>query len=145
MIMLKDLRRYFEEMAARVDGLKKVVGISVEANMADRINAVDEDDSPTLFYLPPSGDGSGQVDRFVDKSMIVVFVMKKYNPRKTTSMEVLEEVQPVVEALKEKLVADSGAACCPLDIDLSTISTLPETEFFGNWAGWSVGFTCNDW
>lgn len=145
MILLKDLRVYFENVTTRVDGLKKVVGISIEANMADRVNTVNEDDTPALFYLPPSGDGSGCVDRFCDKSMIVLFVMKKYNPRKTTSIEVLEDVQPVVEALKDLLVADSGTACCPLEIDLSTISTLPETEFFGNWAGWSVGFTCNEW
>ena len=40
-----------------------------------------------------------------------------------------------------KSVVDSRRPCHFLKVDNTTISTLPETEFFGNWAGWSIGFT----
>lgn len=141
MILLKQLREYFEGMVARVDGLKKSVALTVEANMADKINNIGEDESPTLFYLPPSADGSGGPDSFNDRSMCVIFVMQKYNPRKSTSADALESSQPVAEAVKAAILEDSRLPCHFLKADISTLSTLPETEFFGNWAGWSIGFT----
>lgn len=142
MIALKSLREYWEGMIGRVDGLKSVVPLTVEANMADKVGKVKEEQAPTLFYLPPTASGKGNnPDAFGEDNMCVIFVMQKYNPRTSTSAEVLEDVQPVVEALKAKIIEDSSRPCHFLKADISTISTLPETEFFGNWAGWSIGFT----
>lgn len=141
MIALKSLREYWESMIGRVDGLKSVVPLTVEANMADKVGNVKEEQTPTLFYLPPTASGKGNPDAFGEDNMCVIFVMQKYNPRTSTSAEVLEDVQPIVEALKAKIIEDARRPCHFLKADISTISTLPETEFFGNWAGWSIGFT----
>lgn len=141
MIALKSLREYWESMIGRVDGLKSVVPLTIEANMADKVGKTPENSTPTLFYLPPTAEGKGNADAYGEENMCVIFVMQKYNPRATTSADVLEDVQPVVEALKAKMIEDSRRPCHFLKVDNSTISTLPETEFFGNWAGWSIGFT----
>lgn len=141
MITLKKLREYWESMIGRVDGLKSVVPLTVEANMADKVGKIKEEQTPTLFYLPPTAEGKGNADAFGEENMCVIFVMQKYDPRKITSADVLEAVQPVVEELKAKMVEDSRRPCHFLKVDNTTISTLPETEFFGNWAGWSIGFT----
>lgn len=143
MIPLKSLREYWESMIGRVDGLKSVVPLTIEANMADKVGKVPESSSPTLFYLPPTAEGKGNSDAFGEENMCVIFIMQKYNPRTATSAEVLEAVQPIVEALKAKLIEDGRRPCHFLKADVTTLSTLPETEFFGNWAGWSVGFTTN--
>lgn len=141
MILLKQLREYFEGLADCIPGLKGATLLTVEQNMADKVNDIPEDDTPTLFYLPPSANGAGDPDSFNDKSLCVVFIMQKYNPRKSTSAEALEASQPIAEAVKAAILADSSRPCHFLTADISTISTLPETEFFGNWAGWSIGFT----
>ena len=141
MIALKLLREYWEGMIGRVDGLKSVVPLTIEANMADKVGKTPESSTPALLYLPPTAEGKGDVDAFGEENMCVIFVMQKYNPRTSTSTDVLEAVQPVVEALKAKIIEDSRRPCHFLKVDNSTISTMPETEFFGNWAGWSLAFT----
>ena len=141
MITLKSYREYWEAMADRVEGLGSVEPLAVEAGMADKVNAVRDAEAPVLFYLPPSGQGSGSIDSFADDNLCVIFVMARYTPRVQTSFEVLEQVQPVVEAVKARLLADSALPCHFLQVDPTKISTIPEAELFGNWAGWSIAFT----
>lgn len=141
MILLKQFREYWEAIVTRVDGLKSAAPLTIEANMADKVGKIPESESPVLFYLPPTAEGRGGADSYGEENMCVVFVMAKYNPRTATSTDVLEEVQPVVEALKKKIIEDSRLPCHFLKVENNTVSTMPETEFFGNWAGWSVGFT----
>ena len=141
MILLSDFRNFVESIAERIPELVQTVPLTVEANMADKVGAISEDESPVLFYLPPSAQSTGRPDAFTEDSMLVLFVMKKYNPRKCTSYEALEAVHPVAEKVKALLVQTAGCSCHFMHIDTGTISTMPETQFFGNWAGWSIGFT----
>lgn len=141
MISLKSFREYWEAMVDSVDGLKKSVALSVESNMADKIAKIAKDDSPTLFFLAPSAEGSGSPDAFQEDNMCVIFIMQKYEPKHMSSEEVLEMVQPVMEAVKSRLLADCRCPCHFMRISDSKISVLPETDLFGNWAGWSIGFT----
>ena len=145
MISLKQLREYFEGLVERVDGLKQAVPLTIEANMADKVNSIGEEESPVLFYLPPSSEGAGSIDAFNDRSACVIFIMKKYTPRRSTSAAVLEDTQPVAEEVKAALLEDSRRPCHFLKADIATLSTMPETEFFGNWAGWSVAFTVDNY
>ena len=141
MILLKDLRLYAESLAVAVPELVKAMPITIEANMADRIGSISEDESPVLFFLPPSGQSIGRTDAFREDSLFVLFVMKKYNPRKCTAYQALEDVHPVAEKVKAVMLKDAGCPCHFMRIDVGSITTMPETEFFGNWAGWSIGFT----
>lgn len=140
MIALKSLREYWESMVDRVDGLKKAVMLTVESNMADKVTSIKEADSPTLFYLAPSAEGSGGPDSYSEETMCVIFVMAKYNPRSSTSADTLEQVQPIAEAVKALLLQDRRRPCHFLHSLDHSISTIPETEFFANWAGWSIAF-----
>ncbi len=139
MVKLKDIRQWCEAIAARIPEIKTVMGLSVEANLADRIRAIAESQTPALFYLPPTADGSGRPDAFVEVNQIVLFVLQKYSRR--SSLEVLEEVQPVAEYVKAMIIEDADTPCAGLRLQHDTISTMPETENFGNWAGWAIGFT----
>lgn len=141
MILLSDFRRFVESLAETITEISSTVPLTIEANMADKIGAIAETDGAVLFFLPPSGQATGRPDAFREDSMFVIFVMKKYNPRRTTSYEALEAAHPVAEKVKAALVRASQSPCHFMHIDASTINTMPETEFFGNWAGWSIGFT----
>lgn len=141
MISLKKYRRYWTGMVERVPKLYTAQPLTIEKNMADTVAAIPMEKTPALFYLAPTAEGDGGPDSFLEQNMCVIFIMAKYDPRKLTSAAVLEEVQPVAEAVKARIVEDAGVACLFMHVDVSSISTVPETEFFGNWAGWSIGFT----
>ena len=141
MISIAKLKQLCESMVGSATGLVAAVPVSVEANMADKVNAVSEDETPVLFYLPPSAQGRGHVDRFEEENMVVLFVMVRYRPRTSTSFDALAASQPAAEAVKNRLVELAASPCAEIRPDLSSINILPETEFFGNWAGWSIGFT----
>jgi UDP-N-acetylmuramoylalanine-D-glutamate ligase len=40
----------------------------------------------------------------------------------------------------KKMLDDRAAGCPVMRFDVSTLNTLPETEFFAGFAGWSIGF-----
>lgn len=140
MIDLRTYRLYLEETARRIDGLRCVLPITVEANMADKIQRIGQDDTPCLFYLPPSAKADGDGDAWTEQSECALFVMAKYNPRTSTSLDALELTQPIMERLKAMLVADAATSCAAVRVDPASLDTMAETEFFGNWAGWSVAF-----
>lgn len=143
MINLKEYRQYWENLASRSSEIRQVLGIAVEQGMADKIMKIGALETPVLFYLPPSGEMSGGVCDFVkEKSLCTIFIMKKYDPRQAsgTSLAVLEETQDLVEAIKNTLIAETASGVAPFSIDMDSVVTLPETEFFANWAGWSISF-----
>ena len=144
MILYSELSAFMDELVERIPALKMSVPITIESNMADKIGKIGEGETPVLFFLPPSGTGSGSVDAYCEDSACVVFVMQKYNPRTATSAQVLADTHPLVETVKAELLRKSRCPCCFTKLDYSSISTLPETEFFGCWAGWSIAFTIKE-
>ena len=140
MIRLRDYREYWEGMARRVPELTECMAVTVDEDMAKRIMALPKG-SVTLFYLPPGAvSEGGDVDAYREKSECVVFVMEKYDPQRRTSFDVLESTQPAIEAVKGALLADAAMGCPLMRIDAASLSTLPETQFFAGYAGWSLGF-----
>ena len=72
----------------------------------------------------------------------MVFVMTKYDRQRRTAVEALEVVQPVIEAIKQMLIEDMAGGCPTLaGLEVGTLSTIPETGFYNDFAGWSLGFT----
>lgn len=143
MISLRKLREYWQSLPARVNGLKSAEPLSVESNMADKVGKVSEEATPVLFHLAPSIEITDHCDARTEQQAVVLFVMQKYNPRTTTSEDVLAEVQPVAAAIVDTILDDARQPCFPLRFDRK-ISIMPETEFFGNWAGWSIALTIDN-
>lgn len=141
MIDLKQYRAYWEYIAGRT-GCTGVLPVTIDSEMSKRIQRLDRD-SLTLFVFPPLSEAkSAANDAYREQCQCVIFVMKKYDPQRRTAFDVLEETQPVVEDIKTLLVGhqrfnDEG----PMRVDVSTIETAPETELYGTFAGWSIGFT----
>lgn len=140
MINLSDYREYWERVADRLDSVTGVLPVAVDKDMGKRIQALPTG-SVTLFVLPPGGESdSRNPDAFREVNQCVVFVMEKYDPQRKTSFSTLESSQRAIEEVKDLMLDDLAAGCPVMRFDVSTLNTLPETEFFAGFAGWSIGF-----
>lgn len=139
MISLTQYREYWQGVADRIEGITDVLPVTVDKSMGDKIKGLPKG-SKSLFILPPGAEGAGGIDSFNEKNMCVVFLMAKYDPQRKTAFELLEETQPLIEKVKAVMLADQAAGCAVMRVDVSSIDTMPETELYGNFAGWSIGF-----
>lgn len=140
MINLLQYREYWERVADRLESVTGVLPVAVDKDMGKKIQALPTG-SVTLFILPPGGESdSKNPDAFREANQCVVFVMEKYDPQRKTSFAVLESSQKAIEEVKTLMLDDLAAGCPIMRFDVSTLNTLPETEFFACFAGWSIGF-----
>lgn len=140
MINLLQYREYWERVAARIDSVTGVLPVAVDKDMGKKIQALPTG-SVTLFILPPGGESdSKNPDAFREANQCVVFVMEKYDPQRKTAFAALESSQKAIEEIKTLMLDDLAAGCPVMRFDVSTLNTLPETEFFAGFAGWSIGF-----
>lgn len=140
MINLTEYREYWERMCCRLDSITGVFPVAIDKDMGKKIQALPTG-SVTLFILPPAGESdSRSPDAFREANQCVVFVMEKYDPLRKTSFATLESSQKAIEDLKALMLEDLACACSPMRFDVSSLNTLPETEFFAGFAGWSLGF-----
>lgn len=144
MLNLKEYREYWKGLSRRVPGLTGCMAVTVDENMAKRIMGLPKG-SVTLFYLPPGSLAEGaDVDSYREKNDCVVFVMEKYDPQRRDSFSVLESTQEVIEGVKGAMLADMAMGCPVMRMEVSSFSTLAETQFFAGFAGWSLGFKVMD-
>lgn len=140
MINLTAYKEYWERLAQRIPLITGVIPVTVDEAMAKRITSLQKG-SVTLFVLPPAAESEAKnIDSFKEENECVVFVMEKYDPQRRETWSVLETSQTVVEELKSKMLDDLAAGCPLMRFDVSTLNTLPETQFFAGFAGWAVGF-----
>ena len=140
MINLLQYREYWERVAARLDSVTGVLLVAVDKDMGKKIQALPTG-SVTLFILPPGGESdSKNPDAFREANQCVVFVMEKYDPQRKTAFAALESSQKAIEEIKTLMLDDLAAGCPVMRFNVSTLNTLPETEFFAGFAGWSIGF-----
>ena len=141
MIELKKYREFWEMVAEKIEDLSGVIPATVDEDVAKKIKALKQD-SVTLFWIPPSATGKGKnIDSFQERNQCIVFVMQKYDPARTDSLTVLEITQPIIEKVKDFIMAIGRVSCAPWILEDMQLSTMPETKFFANFAGWSVGFS----
>lgn len=143
MIDLKDYRQYWEGVADRLTVLKSCIGVTVDDDMGVKLQQLGADDV-TLFWIVPNAQTRKgvSVDNYQEDNTCVIFVMMKYDRQRRSAVETLELVQPVIESLKGLLIEDMAGGCPTLaGLDVGTLSTIPETGFYNDFAGWSLGFT----
>lgn len=140
MINLLKYREYWEQIAKRLDCITGVLPVAVDKDMAKKIQSLPIG-SVTLFIIPPGAESdSKNPDAFREVNQCVVFVMEKYDPQRKSSFAALESSQKAIEEVKALMLDDLAAGCPVMRFDVSTLNTLPETEFFAGFAGWSIGF-----
>lgn len=145
MINLSLYREYWEGVASRLDSISGVLPVTIDKEMGKKILSLPTG-SRTLFILPPGAESdSRNHDAFKEVNQCVVFVMEKYDPQRKSSFECLESSQKSIEEVKHLMIEDLSEGCSIMQFDISTLNTLPETEFFAGFAGWSLGFKIKSW
>jgi hypothetical protein len=140
MINLAEYREYWQSVASRIPELTGILPVTLDEQMGKKIQSLAAD-SVTLFVLPPLAESTAKsVDAFAEKNQCVIFVMQKYDPQRSTSFSLLERTQPIIERVKMLMLDDQAAGCPIMRVDVSSIDTAPETELYGRFAGWSIGF-----
>ena len=143
MIDLKDYREYWENLATRTTVITSCIGVTVDDDMGPKLQQQSPEDV-TLFWIVPNAQTrkGATEDNYQEDNTCVVFVMMKYDRQRRTAVQALERVQPVIEALKGLLIEDMAGGCPVLaGMEVGTLSTIPETGFYNDFAGWSRGFT----
>lgn len=143
MIDIKIYREYWEGVQKRIPGIKKILPVTIDEEMSKTIQGISKDDCPVLFILIPSATGnSTSTDNIQENNLCVVFLMDKYDPQRKGAYQTIEEIQPVMEQIKRILIEDSATDCPVISkIDLTSLSTLPESGFYRTFAGWSLAFS----
>lgn len=143
MIDIKIYREYWEGVQKRIPGIKQILPVTIDEEMSKTIQGISKDDCPVLFILIPSATGnSTSADNIQENNLCVVFLMDKYDPQRKGAYQIIEEIQPVMEQIKRILIKDSATDCPVISkIDLTSLSTLPESGFYRTFAGWSLAFS----
>lgn len=143
MVSLQDYEAYWEGIARRVPGIRQTAYVTVDQDMSKRISALGRDESPVMFVVVPSANTEGRmVDALYERHVGIIFIMAKYDAQRGGSYACLKETQPLMEQVKDLLLADSAMGCPVLgELDLNSLSTLPESDSFGMMSGWSLGFS----
>lgn len=140
MINLAEYLEYWGKAVARVPLITGILPVTVDEAMAKKIAAL-KIGSVTLFVLPPAAESEAKnADNFKEGNECVVFIMEKYDSQRRTTWSVLESSQEAVEKLKTCMLEDLATGCPIMRFDVGTLNTLPETQFFAGFAGWSIGF-----
>lgn len=145
MIALSNYRSYWEGVAQRIEAITATMGVTVDEDMGPRLQNIPAG-TATLFWIVPSAQPhkGSDVDNYSEDNICVVFVMVKYDRQRVRAVEALEAVQPVIERVKQMIIDDMAAGCPALaGLDIASLSTIPETGFYGDFAGWSLGFKIN--
>ncbi len=141
MISLKSYMNYWEGIAATFKEDVDVMPVTLDDAMANKIQQI-RTGRTTLFILPPSASADARdVDNFTERCPCVLFLLKKFDPQRSNSWSTLEETQPLMEAIKRRMVEDQAAGCPLMQVDVASFNTQAETQFFAGFAGWSLGFT----
>ena len=143
MIDIKVYREYWEGVQKRIPEIKKVLPVTIDEEMSKTIQGLSKEECPVLFILIPSGTGASlSADNVRENNLCVIFLMSKYDPQRKGAYETIEEVQPVMERIKQMLIEDSATGCpVTKELDLTSLSTLPESGFYRTFAGWSLAFS----
>lgn len=142
MVDLQEYENYWNGIGELIPEIKKVVPATFEPEMGNFIQGLKSDELPALFFIIPNAQGkSRDVDSISESNLCVILVMDKTDPQRKKAYQVQKETQPIVEKIKKQMQEDKAAGCCLLkDLDLSSLSTIPEAGFYSVFAGWSIGF-----
>lgn len=142
MVDLQQYEDYWNGIQSRIPEIKKVVPATFEPEMGNLIQGLKAEELPVLFFIIPNAQGkSKDVDNVSEVNLCVVLVMDKTDPQRKKAYQVQREIQPIVEGIKQ-IIREDKAAGCELfnNLDLSSLSTIPEAGFYSTLAGWSIGF-----
>ncbi len=142
MVNVKEYREYWEQYEQRIPEIKGFVALTVEQDISRKVQDIKSGDM-VLFMLVPEVKTDGEnVDNFEDNNEGVVFIGKKYDPQRGGSYPCIEEIQPIIELVRDSMLEDMGQGCPVLGrIKVNSIKMVPVSTWYNVLAGWMIDFT----
>lgn len=142
MILIPDYETYWETIKVRLTAIKTLEFITNDKDMKDTIQGLKKENMPVLFVVIPSGDGGGDIDNDTEKNIGLLFLMSKYDSLgKTKGYDILKELQPVFEQIKDLMKEDSANKCGVMaNLEFDSMHTDPEYKLYSDFSGWSLSF-----
>lgn len=139
---ISELRQYWETMLTKVPALKRIEFVVDESQVKDFISDIPASEQPFAVVVLPSANSKGsEQDNFQENENHLFYVLRNQDSSQYTWMEILEELQPVTEAIKDQLITDAGDDCPYFqNMDYSSYQTDPERKLWSKCTGWSVSF-----
>lgn len=139
---INELRQYWETMLTKVPALKRIEFVVDESQVKDFISDIPASEQPFAVIVLPSANSKGsEQDNFQENENHLFYVLRNQDSSQYTWMEILEELQPVTEAIKDQLITDAGDDCPYFqNMDYSSYQTDPERKLWSKCTGWSVSF-----
>lgn len=144
MVSLVEYRNYWQGVLERVPSVRSLVPVTVDQDISHYLSSLSADQFPVLFLVVPEAQGTGpNVDAFTDRNEAMVLLADKYDPQRAMgAYQLLEDLQPAIEDIKQVMFADMTAGCPLLaDVDLRSIRTAPVSSLYNILAGWILSFT----
>lgn len=140
MVNLNSLEQYWNAMPAKVRALKKVYYVTEEGDMKDFFQDIKLTEQPFLVVVIPSAKASGSADFYTETNMNLIYLLSKEDSGKKRTFELQKELQPVMEAIKDVMIADIAGCGFMRELDISSMHTDPERKLLSVASGWSLSF-----
>jgi len=141
MIAIKDLRTYWEAMPEKQPELKKVFLIIEESEVRDIVANIRQAEQPFAIVVVPSAKSSGSVqDNFSETNNHLFYVLRTNDSFSEPVIDIIENLQPLTEAIKEQLLTDKPGCGIMRTLDEGSFVTDPENKLWSKCTGWSVSF-----
>ena len=147
MVNLTDYESYWQGIVRRIPGICSLFFVTVDQDMSRQVSSLEPSQLPALFVVVPSARTQGRnVDTMGEVNIAVAFLMQKYDPQREGCFAAIKQIQPLIQQVKRTLLDDAATGCPVLgQVDLESITTLPETDLYGMMAGWSIGLSFFDY
>jgi len=142
MMQITELRQYWETMLTKVPDLKRFELVTDESQVKDFIADIPTADQPFAVVVIPSAKSTGSVqDNFQETNSMLFYVLRNQDAFAYTWMQILEELQPLTDTIKEQIVIDADDQCGLLrNLEYGSFQTDPERKLWSKCTGWSVSF-----
>lgn len=141
MIRITDLRTYWEAMPDKLPELKKIFLIIDESEVRDILANIRQSDQPFAVVVVPSAKSSGsEQDNFRERNNNLFYVLRTNDSFTKPVLDIIEELQPLTESLKEQLLTDKPGCGVMSKLDEGSFVTDPENKLWSKCTGWSVSF-----
>lgn len=143
MVSLIEYRHYWEGILERIPEIRSLIPVTVDQDISHHVSSITVEELPVLFLVVPEAHGTGaNADAYSDRNEAMVLLADKYDPQRSMgAYSLLENLQPLIERVKETFLADMAAGCPLLaDVDIRSIHTAPVSSLYNILAGWMLSF-----
>ena len=140
MVNLNAYENYWNELRAKVPAVKRIDFVTEEGDIKDFISDITRSEQPHLLIIIPSSKNVGIPDAVLENNLNLVYLLANEDSFEKNTYQLQKELQPVMESIKNQLIADMENCGLMRRLDISSMQTDPERRIFSKSTGWSLSF-----